>query len=111
VSDPSNPYQSPQTPASPYDLYPPPPSNNLATAAMVLGIVSLPMSLCCGILAIPLSIAALITGFLGLHPPGKGQALAGIICGALALVLTIAMIAISLAINLGAFQSFPPPQP
>ena len=33
------------------------------------------------------------------------------LCGALALVLTIAMIAVSVLINLNALQSFPPPQP
>jgi hypothetical protein len=59
-------------------------TNGIATASMIMGIIGL---LCFGLL---LGIPALITGYLGLQRSkelggtGKGQAIAGLVCGGLA---------------------------
>lgn len=75
------------------------PSSGLAVTSMVLGIVSLPACICWP-LAVVLAIAAIVLGVMAKNKikagqaSGNGMATAGIICGAVALVL----IAISLII-------------
>ena len=92
MSNMENPYNAPinqsQPPQPPQG---PPAQNGLALASMILGICSLTIGCCCW-LHVPLGIAGLICGFLGLNKAketgvGKGMALAGIICSAIALVL------------------------
>jgi hypothetical protein len=89
----NNPYQAPQ-PGNPQFGYgyqsPPPPQNNLAMGAMVVGILGILMGLCCPLIGFPLNVAAMIMGGMSLKPPNKGMAMAGLICGIVGLLLTIA---------------------
>lgn len=70
----------------------------LAIVSLVAGIVSLITCFCCGIFAVPVPIAAIVTGVLGLkkvnNDPslgGKPLAMVGIALGAVSLVLMILM--------------------
>ena len=64
----------------------------MAIASMVLGIVSVVLS-CCYYLSIPCAVLAIIFGILVLRrgPEGKKMAVAGIICGAVTVVLVIVL--------------------
>jgi hypothetical protein len=68
-------------------------SNTLGLLAMIFGIVSIPM-LCCYI-GLPLGAAAVVLGILGMRKAAageasnRGMALAGLICGAIGLVLSL----------------------
>jgi hypothetical protein len=61
----------------------------LAIVSMILGILSMPTCFCC--FASPLSLAALVTGIIGLQQirgnpqawTGSGMAIAGVVCGGL----------------------------
>lgn len=94
--------QGPQRPAAT------PPENNLATGSLVVGIISVFLSL----LFVP-AIVGLILGIIGVikagrtNPPvGKGQAIAGIVLSVVALVLGIGLVsAISSAGGLGASEA------
>lgn len=100
---PPHPYGTPTTPSAqePYggtQMYPnagPPfpagQQNTLGLIAMILGIASVPL-VCCH-LGLPLGIAAMVTGWLGQQKVeqglagNRGQALAGLVCGAIGAVL------------------------
>jgi hypothetical protein len=56
-----------------------------AKAAMILGIVGIPMT-CCAYLAIVPGILGLIFGALGLKSSKRGMAIAGIVLGAIAVI-------------------------
>lgn len=71
--------------------------NGLGIASLVLGIIGILMSCCCGLFGIPLPIAAIITGVMSLKTPGKGMGIAGIIMGGIGLLLVI----LSLIIGFG----------
>ncbi|MEH0974631.1 DUF4190 domain-containing protein [Micromonospora sp. CPCC 205546] len=70
--------------------------NTLGLVSMILGIASIPL-VCC-YLGIPLGLAALVTGWLGKQKATRGladnngQALAGMICGAVGVVLGLLQI-------------------
>ncbi|GIJ81173.1 hypothetical protein SAMN05443287_103345 [Micromonospora phaseoli] len=76
--------------------------NTLGLVAMILGIASIPLSCC--YLGIPLGLAAVVTGWLGKQKANQGlagnsgQALAGIICGAVGLLFGLLQIVL-LAVN------------
>jgi hypothetical protein len=105
-----NPYPTaPQYGAQPGYGYPAPqPSQNntLALIGMILGIASIPTA-CCYI-GLLLGGAGVVLGFLGqkkateLGGAGKGQALAGIICGGVGVVIELAFLV--LAFGLDAFN-------
>jgi len=71
-----------------------PPQNTQGLVGMILGIAAIPLGCCCG-LGIPVGIAAVIVSYLGLQKANQGlatnrsQAMAGLICGAVAAVLGI----------------------
>ncbi|MDY7087843.1 MAG: DUF4190 domain-containing protein [Actinomycetota bacterium] len=73
------------------------PENTQGLVGMILGIVAIPL-VCCFYLGIPLGIAGAIVSWLGLQKANAGratnrsQALAGLICGAIAAVLGIALL-------------------
>ena len=75
-----------------------PPGSGLAIASMVLGILSLPL-FCFWPGAIPLGILATVLGFVARSKvkagtgAGGGMAMAGIVCGIIAIVLAILMLA------------------
>ena len=71
------------------------PVSGLSMAAMICGIVSFP-AFCCGILGIPIPIAAIICGHLGIkdlkdnpEKTGKGLAIAGLVLGYLSIVILV----------------------
>ncbi len=83
--------------------YPPPaaapgpgaaPNNTLGLIGMICGIVAIPLACCFG-LGTLVGIAGIVLGFLGKQKADKGeannrgQAMAGIICGAVAVILGI----------------------
>ncbi len=80
-------------------------SKTLAIVSLVLGIISI-LTCCCSPCSIPLPIAAIITGVLGKKkcPSASGMALAGIITGAVGLV--VAIVAVIISIVSGGSQSF-----
>ncbi|RKN44464.1 DUF4190 domain-containing protein [Micromonospora endolithica] len=102
---PQQPYQDPYggTPMYPNAGYPSPAGqqNTLGLVAMILGIASIPLA-CCH-LGIPLGIAALVTGWLGKQKADRGlaanngQALAGLICGGIAVVLGAIYLVLAIA--------------
>jgi hypothetical protein len=71
---------------------------------MILGIASIPL-VCCFYLGIPLGIAAAITGWMGKQKAeqglanNRGQAMAGLICGAVAVGLGIVFIILAVVLN------------
>jgi hypothetical protein len=88
----------------------PPPgqvSNTLGLVSMILGIASIPLVCCWGIGTLT-GIAAAVLGFLGKKraeqglATNRGQALAGLICGAVAAGLGIIGIILSFVVDLPA---------
>lgn len=77
----------------------PPRANTIGLVAMVLGILSLPLIFCYA-LGLPAGIAAVVLGAVGVYQANRGvasnrnQALIGLICGALALIAMIVIIAL-----------------
>ena len=75
-----------------YDYSPPGSSRSdggsgLAVTSLILGILSIPM-LCCCYLNIPISIAGIITGLIGMgKPQGRGMAITGLILSIVSLAL------------------------
>jgi hypothetical protein len=66
---------------------------------MILGIISVVSSPCCGFISVPLAIGAVATGIIALtqlkaapQQQGKGQAVAGIACGGAAILIFVALI-------------------
>jgi hypothetical protein len=66
------------------------------TVALVLGVVCLPLMFC-ALISVPLGLTAVVFGLLGLLPATRGAgrqrglALAGLLCGALGAVLSVAV--------------------
>lgn len=110
VAPPAFPYAASPPPVPPYPgspwappmmAMPPlyvlaPPSNGLATAAMVLGIISIPGAIL-SFVDLPIALVGLILGFVGLSRAnrlprllqiGKGKAIAGIARASVGLVLS-----------------------
>jgi lysylphosphatidylglycerol synthetase-like protein (DUF2156 family) len=87
-------------PPGPTSTAPQPPSNAPAIAALVCGIVGVVLSWIpfINFLAVILAIVAIITGVVGLRragppeAPGKGMAIAGLITGAVALVVSVVVL-------------------
>ncbi|MEU8793846.1 DUF4190 domain-containing protein [Streptomyces sp. NPDC048643] len=86
-----------------WPMGPPAPSNGLGTASLVLGIIAAVL-FCAWPLAIVLGILAVIFGVIGRGRVRKGeatnpgQALAGIICGSVGIVLGAALIVVIVAL-------------
>lgn len=84
--------------------------NGTAVASLVLGIISilslfgmcipLPVGCCCGLGSLGCSVAAIITGIIGMkNPEGKGMAIGGLVMGVLTLVLIVALFLLGFAIG------------
>jgi hypothetical protein len=88
-------------PGQDVSAYAGPPQNTgrdgFAIAALVLGIIGVPACLCWGLSILPGGLAV-IFGILSLKSSRKGMAIAGIICGAIAIVLGIIFIYIMVSI-------------
>lgn len=91
----------------PYSSPAKPINNSFSIASMVLGIISIPLSCCCYIGAIP-AILAIIFGFIARDQiaksygaqTGDGMALAGIITGFCTIGIIILLIILSINYNL-----------
>jgi hypothetical protein len=87
------------------------PSNTLGLVAMILGIAAIPL-LCCFYLGIPLGIAGIVLGFMGKKradqglATNRGQAQAGLICGAVAVGLGIVLVILNVAFHAMDFTSY-----
>lgn len=60
----------------------------MSIASLVLGIVGF-VAWCIPLIGYPVTIVGIILGALGMKKGGKGMAIAGIICSAICLVITI----------------------
>jgi len=67
----------------------------MSIAAMVLGIVALVFNCCTPYISIPCSIIGIILAALSLKgkKPGRGMAIAGLVCAIIALVLAVVVVA------------------
>jgi hypothetical protein len=71
---------------------------------MILGIASIPL-VCCFYLGIPLGIAAAVTGWMGKQKAeqglanNRGQAMAGLICGIVAVGIGVLFIILAVVLN------------
>ncbi len=72
--------------------------SGMAIASLVLGIVAIVTSLL-WIISVPAGILAVIFGALTLKTAHKSKALAGLITGAVGIVLTITFIVVALAVG------------
>jgi hypothetical protein len=88
-----------------------PVQNQKALAALILGLISIPLMFCC--IGLGTGIVSLILGILGRKEiqssggtqTGDGMALAGIIIGIIAIVVTIVMTVLVLALGFAEFES------
>ena len=84
----------------------------LAVAALVCGVLGI-LFFWCGFIGLPLGIAGLVLGFLAMGKVkqgtggGRGLALAGAICGGVAVVLSIVWIVVIFASGNADFSSAP----
>jgi hypothetical protein len=85
-------------------------SNTMGLLAMIFGIAAIPLAFCCYI-GTALGIAAIILGVLGTQKANRGeasnrgQAKAGLICGAVAVGLDILLLILSVALNVSGVWS------
>jgi hypothetical protein len=102
--------------AAPYPMAgygtPPQQNNTLGLVGMIIGIVSIPLA-CCPLIGFFAGVAGIVLGILGMkkasagEASNRGQALTGVICGAVSIVLSIGWFIASLALNLGNFSTAP----
>ncbi len=90
-----NPYQSPQAAGTAWQ--PPQRRNGMAVASIVLGATSIPFMCCCSFLGMPLAVAGLVTGILGLKSTDRGLAIGGIVLSSIGLLLTAASVVWAIA--------------
>ena len=96
MGPPPNP-MNPMGPMGPMGAPQGPKTSGLAIASMVTGILAIVPGCCCGFLGIPLSIVALVMGIISIQQinnsggqiGGKGMAIAGTICGGVAVALDV----------------------
>jgi hypothetical protein len=99
----SNPFSSNPYSSSTPGFIPPPPQAGppvLPIVSLVCGILGIVATCCCGLFGIPIPLIALVTGGIALaqpNAPGKGMAIGGVACGAIALLLWIGMLILVLA--------------
>ena len=88
---------NPMNPMGPMGVPPTPRNHGLAIASMICGILAIVPGCCCGFVGIPLSITALIMGIVSISQinasggqlGGKGMAIAGTVCGGVAVGLDV----------------------
>lgn len=69
--------------------YPERPRSDLGVASMVIGIVSIPMVVCCPYLMLPAAVLAVILGVLGLKTNQWSESIIGIATGGLSMVIGV----------------------
>ncbi len=97
--------------------------NGVAVWSLVLGIIGalslfgscipvLPVGCCCGLSSLGCSIAAIITGIIGMkNPEGKGMATTGMVLGILTLLAIVVLFVIGFAIGFGGAMNGNNPNP
>jgi hypothetical protein len=84
----------------------------LAVAALVCGVLGI-LFFWCGFIGLPLGIAGVVLGLMAMNKvkqgtgSGRGMALAGLVCGGLAVVLSIVWIVVVFASGNADFSSAP----
>jgi hypothetical protein len=81
------------------------PRSDLGIASLVIGVLSLPMVLCCPYLMLPAAVLAIVLGVLGLKTQNRTESIIGIVTGGLSLVGSVAMITMLFAM----MAAVPPP--
>jgi hypothetical protein len=89
-------------------MAPMPTTSGLAIASLVCGIISIPGGCCCSFVSIPLAIAAVILGVIGMNKvnaepniyTGKGLAIGGIVTGGVAVIFGIIMLIVGMGSTL-----------
>lgn len=77
----------------------PPRANTVGLIALILGVLALPLIFCYA-LGLPIGVAAVVLGGIGLYQANRGQAsnrnqaLIGLVLGALAVIMMIIIIAL-----------------
>lgn len=104
----------PQAPIYPGTGYGPPAptgqSNTQGLLAMIFGITSIPLGLCCGLIGVGLGVAAVVLGFMGRNKAdqglasNRGQAQAGLICGIIGAALGIGITILNFAVGFGNYN-------
>ncbi len=89
-------------------MAPMPTTSGLAIASLVCGIISIPGGCCCSFVSIPLAIAAVVLGVIGMNKvnaepniyTGKGLAIGGIVTGGVAIIFGIIMLIVGMGSTL-----------
>ena len=79
-------------------------ANGLAVASLVCGLLALPTTCCCSLASLPLAIAACVMGGIQMSKAkanpkvygGKGMALAALICGFVAILMSVVFLALGM---------------
>jgi hypothetical protein len=87
---------------------PSPQIHQLANASLACSVASLPVSCCCNLLSLPLAIAGIICGVMGLSRikaqphlyEGANHCIAGIVVGAAGIVMFVLMFALGIGAQL-----------
>jgi predicted Zn finger-like uncharacterized protein len=75
--------------------------SGLAITSMILGIFSILLACCCGLFSLPISIAALITGGLGMkNEEGRGMAITGVVLGVISIIIAVINVIIGIGMNM-----------
>jgi hypothetical protein len=104
---------TPAPPPYPADAPNQQPNNTLGLLALIFGIVSIPVGICCSLFTLPFGIAGVVLGYLGKQKAAQGlatnggQANAGLITGAIGTVLGIALFIISLVFDFASLVDVP----
>jgi hypothetical protein len=103
----------PYGPAAGYPAAGPQTQNSLGMTALITGIVSIPLAFCCSVLSLLAGLVAVVLGFLG-HGKAKrgeasngGVAMAGLICGAIGILLSVVWIILVVFLQIGSFMITP----
>ena len=106
----SNPYISPQVAGGPPPSGPSQggelPASGLSITSMILGIVGIVLSCCCGVFTLPLSIGAVVTGFVAISQAnagtagGKAFAITGLVCGFCAIGMVVLLFVLGMFMHM-----------
>ena len=107
----NNPYQTPHAPQGAPIGKPGssgPQMSVFAILSLVFGVLSLPLSICCGCFSAPLGIAGIVLGIIGINQikagthTGNGLCYGGIACGAISLLIAVVLLILNLVFSIGA---------